>query len=48
MNIAPQQGWLGYCNVTVSLNDSIKSDTDTFKVTVVRVRGNNYLPIILE
>jgi hypothetical protein len=48
VNIAPQQGWLGFCDVTISVSDGIKIDTDIFRVNVEPVRGRNYLPIILK
>jgi hypothetical protein len=48
VNIAPQQGWLGSCDVTISVSDSIKASTDTFRVNVVPVASRNFLPIILK
>ncbi len=48
VNIAPQQGWLGSCDVTIAVSDGIYSNVDTFAVNVVPVRGRNYLPIILK
>ncbi|MEM3459974.1 MAG: hypothetical protein QXO24_01985 [Candidatus Micrarchaeaceae archaeon] len=48
VNIAPQQGWLGSCDVTIRVSDSIKTADDTFRVDVVPVRGRIYLPIILK
>jgi hypothetical protein len=48
VNFAPQQGWLGSCDVTISVSDSIKANTDTFRVTVVPVRGRSFLPVILK
>jgi len=46
VNFAPQQGWLGSCDVTLSVSDGIQANTDTFRVTVVPVRGRSFLPII--
>ena len=48
VNLAPQQGWLGSCDVTISVSDSIKFSTDTFRVNVVPVASRNFLPIILK
>jgi hypothetical protein len=48
VNLAPQQSWLGSCDVTISVSDSIKASTDTFRVTVVPVASRNFLPIILK
>lgn len=48
VNLAPQQGWLGSCDVTISVSDGIKANTDTFRVTVAPVRGRNFLPIIFK
>jgi len=48
VNLAPQQGWLGSCDVTLSVSDGIKVNTDTFRVTVVLVRGRSFLPIVLK
>jgi len=48
VNLAPQPGWLGSCDVTLSVSDGIKANTDTFRVTVVPVRGRSFLPIVLK
>jgi hypothetical protein len=34
IDIAPQSGWLGSCDATVSVSDSIKANVDIFRVTV--------------
>lgn len=48
VDIAPQAGWLGACNVTVRVSDNIKNASDTFRVSVEPVRGRAYLPIIMK
>lgn len=48
VNLAPQPGWLGWCDVTISVSDGIKASMDTFRVTVVPVRGRSFLPAILK
>jgi hypothetical protein len=48
VDFAPQPGWLGSCDVTLSVSDSIKAQTDTFRVTVVPVIGRSFLPIIFK
>lgn len=48
VNLAPQQGWLGSCDVTISVSDSIKASMDTFRVNVVPVASRSFLPIILK
>jgi hypothetical protein len=34
VDLAPQTGWHGFCDVTISVSDSIKASVDTFRVTV--------------
>jgi hypothetical protein len=46
VNLAPQYNWLGVCDVTVQVSDSIKPTSDIFRVSVVPVVGRVYLPII--
>jgi len=48
VDIAPQAGWLGTCNVTVHVSDNIKNASDTFRVSVEPVRGRVYLPITIR
>lgn len=48
VNLAPQQGWLGSCDVTVSVSDGIKAGTDIFRVTTVPVASRIFLPMILK
>lgn len=48
VNIAPQQGWLGSCDATIRVSDSIRTADDTFRVTVVPGASRNFLPIILK
>jgi len=48
IDLAPQPGWLGSCDVTVRVCDGIKTGDDTFTVNVVLVRGRAYLPLILK
>jgi subtilisin-like proprotein convertase family protein len=45
VNLAPQYNWLGFCDVTVQVSDSIKQGNDTFRVSIVPVTGRVYLPI---
>lgn len=46
ISINPQSGWLGFCDATVQVNDSLKTSSDSFRVTVVPVAGRIYLPIV--
>jgi len=48
MDIQPQTGWLGSCDVTVRVSDSIKAVDDTFQVDVVPVRSRVYLPLVMR
>ena len=48
ININPQTGWLGVCDATIRVNDSIYSGYDTFRVTVAPVAARRYLPIIMR
>ena len=48
INIVPQTGWLGVCDVTVRVSDSLKTVSDTFQVAVVPVVGRIYLPIVMK
>jgi len=48
IDIHPQPGWLGICDVTVRVSDTIKTADDTFRVNVVPVRGRVYLPIVVK
>jgi hypothetical protein len=48
INISPQSGWLGSCDVVIRVSDSIKPVTDSFTITVVPVVGNVYMPIIMR
>lgn len=48
VDIFPQPNWLGSCDITVEVIDGIKSASDTFRVTVVPVRGRVYLPVVMR
>jgi len=48
VDIVPQQNWLGSCDITIQVSDSLRVDYDTFRVTVVPVRGKIHLPIVLH
>ncbi len=46
VNIAPQYNWLGFCDVTVQVSDSLKTASDIFRVSVVPVARRVFLPVI--
>jgi hypothetical protein len=46
IDIAPEFNWLGSCDVTIKVSDSIKPANDTFRVNIVPVVGITYMPII--
>lgn len=46
INLAPQANWLGVCDVTTRVSDTIASIDDTFRVTVTPIVAFNYLPTI--
>lgn len=48
INLTPQANWLGVCNVTVHISDSITNVDDTFRVTVAPIVAFNYLPTIIK
>jgi hypothetical protein len=48
ININPNQGWLGSCQVTVRVNDSIKTTEGSFWVNIVPVQGKMVLPLIFN
>jgi hypothetical protein len=48
INVIPQAGWLGACDATVRVRDSIKNAYDTFRVTIVPIFGRVYLEIIMN
>jgi len=48
VDIYPQAGWLGSCDVTIRVSDSLKTADDTFRVNVVPVRARVFLPIIMR
>ncbi|MDD2694450.1 MAG: hypothetical protein PHD58_00820 [Anaerolineales bacterium] len=48
MNIDPQPGWLGMCNVSLRVDDSLKTADDAFQVNVVPVQARIFLPIIMR
>jgi hypothetical protein len=44
----PASGFLGYCDVTISVGDGIKTGSDTFRATIVPVTARSFLPLILK
>ena len=48
VDIYPQAGWLGSCDVTIRVSDSLKTADDTFRVNVVPVRARMFLPLVLK
>ena len=48
VDIHPQAGWLGSCDVTIRVNDSLKAADDTFRVNVVPIQAQVFLPIVLK
>jgi len=48
IDIHPQPGWLGSCDVTVRVSDTLKTADDIFRVNVAPVRGRVYLPIVVK
>lgn len=48
VDIHPQAGWLGSCDVTIRVSDSLKTAEDTFRVNVVPVQAQVFLPLILK
>lgn len=48
VDIYPQAGWLGSCEVTIRVSDSLKTANDTFRVKVVPVQARVFLPLVLK
>lgn len=48
VDIHPQAGWLGSCDVTIQMSDSLKTADDTFRVNVVLVQARLFLPLVLK
>jgi len=48
VDIYPQAGWLGSCDVTIRVRDSLKTADDTLRVNVVPVRARVFLPLVLK
>jgi hypothetical protein len=48
VDIHPQAGWLGSCDVTIRVSDSLKTADDTFRANVVPVRARVFLPLVLK
>jgi len=48
VDIHPQSGWLGSCDVTIQANDSLKTTNDTFRVNVLPVQAWVFLPIVMN
>ncbi|OGO26400.1 MAG: hypothetical protein A2W33_10785 [Chloroflexi bacterium RBG_16_52_11] len=46
VHIAPQPNWLGFCDVIVWVDDSLKIASDIFRVSVVPIVGRVYVPYI--
>ena len=48
INIIPQAGWFGMCDATIRVSDSLKTASDTFRVTVMPIVGHMVLPLIMR
>ncbi len=48
VDIHPQAGWLGSCDLTIRASDSLKTADDTFRVNVVPVQARVFLPLVLR
>lgn len=48
VDIHPQAGWWGSCEVSIRVSDSLKTAEDTFRVDVVPVRARVFLPLALK
>ena len=48
VGIYPQAGWLGGCDVSIRVSDSLKTADDTFHVNVVPVQARVFLPLVLK
>jgi len=48
VNLTPITGWLGSCDVTIRVSDSLKTTDDTFRVNIVPVRARVFLPLVLR
>jgi len=48
VDIYPQAGWMGTCDVTLRASDSLKTADDAFRVNVVPVRARVFLPLVLR
>lgn len=48
VDLYPQAGWLGSCDVTLRVSDSLKTADDTFRVNVVPVQAEVFLPLVLK
>jgi len=48
VDLAPQAGWTGSCNVTIQVSDGISTAQDTFVVQVKPIVGRAYLPLALK
>lgn len=50
INANPQMNWIGSCNVTVRVNDSIPNETSTgsFLLNVLQINSRNFLPVIMK
>ncbi len=48
VDLDPQAGWTGSCNVTIQVSDGISTAQDTFVVQVRPIVGRAYLPLALK
>jgi hypothetical protein len=46
INISPQPSWLGFCDATIRVSDSMKTADDTFRVSVISVHDRIYFSLI--
>ncbi len=48
VDINPWPGWLGSCDITISVSDGIKFGYDVFTVRVAPVVGRVFLPLVIR
>lgn len=46
LDVTPQQGWLGSCDVSIQVSDSLHSSDGTVTIHVIPIAARIYLPII--
>lgn len=48
VNVSPEIGWVGRCEVTYRVSDSLKTTTSSFVVQVQRITSQIFVPIIYK